>query len=92
MNVEDQMKYSEIRPFMTYISTPVFQDEKVIENYVVHFKNGSSEVYFAVASGNRLLAKRLLEEANKMGRSTFNHLHEEVLKVTIFSIIRYTII
>jgi hypothetical protein len=84
MNVEDPMRNSALRPFMPYISTPTFQDPKVIDNYLVHFQNGSSEVYFAIASGSRLLAKSLLERANGLGRSTFNHLHEEVLKVIHF--------
>lgn len=66
---------------MHYISKDAFRDEKVIENYLVHFSNGPRDVYYAAAAGSRLLAKSLLQHANVSGRSTFNLLHEEVLQV-----------
>lgn len=81
MNIEDQMRYSDMRPFMPFVPTETFRTAHVIDNYSVHFKNGSHEVYFAAASGSRLFAKNLLQHAKSLGRSTFNHLHEEVLSV-----------
>lgn len=84
MNVEDQIRASKLRSFMPYISKDTFRDENVIANYLVHFSNGSHDVYYAASSGSRRLAKSLLEHVNLTGRSTFNLLHEEVLKVYIF--------
>jgi hypothetical protein len=82
MNVEDPLRYSAIRPFMPYVSKPTFQDRKVIENYLVHFGNGSAEAYYAITAGNRQLGGAIIQHVSTGGRSTFNHLHEEVLKVT----------
>lgn len=85
MNVEDPLRHSAIRPFIPFISKPAFQDEKVIENYLVHFGNGSAEAYYAIASGNRRLSRAIIQHVSSGGRSTFNHLHEEVLKVINYS-------
>ncbi|KAI7902907.1 ankyrin repeat-containing domain protein [Cokeromyces recurvatus] len=81
MNLEDSIKNCEIRPFIHYITRDVFKDVDVIENFLVRIQNPSLSVYFAIISGNRILAHMLIEEANKVeGRTTFNHLHHEVLK------------
>lgn len=83
MNLENQIQGSSLHSFMSYISKDAFRDKKVIDNYLVHFNNGSYDVYYAVASGSRRLAKSLLAHVNSTERSTFNHLHDEVLKVII---------
>jgi hypothetical protein len=82
MNLEDFMSHCSIRCFLPYISKGIFQKTEVVDNCVALVNGGPLEVYIAVMAGNRLLASKLLEHAKKVkGRNTFNHLHEEILKV-----------
>jgi hypothetical protein len=85
MNVEDNVSHCSLRNFLPYISKDIFQRTDVVENCVALKKGGSIGVYIAVMAGNRLLASKLLEYVkNVEGRSTFNHLHEEILKANTF--------
>lgn len=56
-----------------------------IENlYLTKCNNfaGADLVYFAVASGNNILASKLMEEYKQM--QWYNHLHMNTLKVSFF--------
>lgn len=82
MNLEDNITSSSLRDCLPYVSKDIFQKIDVIDNYVALKTASSLGVYIAVMAGNRLLASKLLEHVQQVqGRSTFNHLHEEILKV-----------
>lgn len=88
MNVEDSMGETGISSYMPYINKDIFKKPEVINNFLTTLEgNEAKNIYFVVASGNRVLASQMIEEHVKsMGRNTFNHLHEQVLKVTPFYI------
>ncbi|KAK4515576.1 uncharacterized protein ATC70_010527 [Mucor velutinosus] len=82
MNVEDSIGESGLSAYMPYINKDVFKKSEVINNFLATITgNEAKNIYFVVASGNRVLASQMIEENVKsMGRNTFNHLHEQVLK------------
>ena len=86
MNVEDSMGETGISAYMPYINKDIFKKPEVINNFLTTLEgNEAKNIYFVVASGSRVLASQMIEEHVKsMGRNTFNHLHEQVLKVTSF--------
>lgn len=81
MNPESGFESSDLHLFLPYMTKAAFREKRLVKNYASHYDNGSHEVYYAAASGSRLLTRYLLENVNNSGRSTFNQLHEDVLKV-----------
>lgn len=82
MNVEDTMANTGISAYMPFINKDIFKKPDVINNFMNIESNESLKVYYVVASGSRVLASKLLDGCvDSAGRNTFNHLHQEVLKV-----------
>ncbi|CEP17999.1 hypothetical protein [Parasitella parasitica] len=82
MNVEDVMKETNISDYMPFINKEIFKKTDVINNFLNIETVESNKFYFVVAAGNRTLAGKLLDRNVEISdRSTFNHLHQEVLKL-----------
>jgi len=82
MNVEDTMGDTGLSAYMPFINKDIFKKPEVINNFLNIERNEALKIYFVVASGSRVLASQLVEDHIKStGRNTFNHLHQQVLKV-----------
>lgn len=85
MNVEDFMGETDLSAYMPYINKDIFKKPEVINNFLTTIGGHEAKnIYFVAASGSRVLASQMIEEHVKStGRNTFNHLHEQVLKVSL---------
>lgn len=82
LNVENGMAQTGLNAYMPFLNKDIFKEPDVIDNFMNIEPCGPFEVYFVVASGSRMLASKLIQHrVDLSGRSTFNHLHLEVLKV-----------
>lgn len=79
MNVEGSITDCNIRPYLPYITDDVFTKPAVIDNYMNFESDNVLSAYYAANAGNRRLALKLI----KLNDRTFNHLHQEVLKVSL---------
>lgn len=80
-DLDGKLGRSSLSNIMPYISTPTLHQLNVIQTLKAHIRTGPAEVYYAVESGNRLLASALMG-SDFCEKTPFNTIHMETLKVS----------
>lgn len=86
-SLDAQAYHSKLYDLMPYLSNPTLHQSNVIQNLKAHIQTGPAEVYYAVESGNRQLASALMD-SDFRGKTPFNTVHIETLKVSTQCVIQ----